>query len=647
MTATSEYRQHVETSLQGYIQSDTAVREGLFPGFVRALNVLVEHGREEECRSWVHRAVSPCLDYSSLMKLRRYLPAGDVAERSRKLPRLAIVGGPTTVQLRQIIEIFLAGEGLAAEIYEADFGLFRQEILTPSSALDQFQPEVLFIATGAREIARYPTVEMTEESVAQMAEAEVRDWLNLWDAANSKWNATVIQNNFELGPASVLGHYGLRHPAAREHYLERLNRLFADRAPAYVILHDLRSLAAESGARSWFDSRFYFEFKLPCGPDCLIPYGHSVVSLVRAILGRSKKVVAVDLDNTLWGGVVGDVGSGEICLGQGSGEGEAYLAFQTYLRDLQQRGVVLAVCSKNDIDKAREPFEKREDMILTLQDISCFVANWDNKADNLRAIATQLDLRLDSFVFVDDNPAERALVRRLLPEVEVPDMPADPAGYIQALAMHRYFETTSFTREDSARGRYYADNARRKELISNSYDLNSFLDSLGMRMAVSAVNDMNTERVTQLINKSNQFNLTTRRYTLAQVREITLLMEWRTLTFSLRDNLGDNGLISVVFARKQSESLVMDSWVMSCRVLQRGVEQFVRNELVRLARHAGCVRVLGTYIPTAKNSMVKNIFGSLGFTAAGADGEVTFWSLNIEDAGQPLSTHIIREQSDA
>ena len=231
----------------------------------------------------------------------------------------------------------------------------------------------------------------------------------------------------------------LRHPAARENYLERLNRLLAERAPAHVRLHDLRGLAAEAGARTWFDPRFYLEFKMPCGPECLVAYAHSVVSLLRAVVGKSKKVLALDLDNTLWGGVVGDLGAGGIALGQGSGEGEAFLAFQTYAREFRERGIVLVVCSKNDDDKAREPFEKRPDMVLKLDDISCFVANWQNKADNLRSIAERLDLGLDAFVFVDDNPAERALVRRFLPEVAVPDMPEDPAGYVQAVVLHRYF----------------------------------------------------------------------------------------------------------------------------------------------------------------------------------------------------------------
>ncbi len=360
-------------------------------------------------------------------------------------------------------------------------------------------------------------------------------------------------------------------------------------------------------------------------------------------MGKSKKVLVLDLDNTLWGGVVGDVGPGGIKLGQGSGEGEAFLAFQQYGKQLRERGIVLAVCSKNDDDKAREPFQQRPDMILKLDDISVFLANWQNKADNLRTIAERLELKLDSLVLVDDNPAERALVRRLVPEVAVPDMPEDPAGYIPALAAHRFFECVAFTREDAARGQYYAENARRRELSAQATDIDSFLASLGMVMRVEPVGALNIERVTQLLNKSNQFNLTTRRYTLAQVQEIVDNPAWRTLTFSLRDSLGDNGLIAIILAKKSGLALQIDSWVMSCRVLQRQVEQFCRNEIVELARRAGCSEIQGTYIPTAKNQMVAGHYAGLGFRQVGAEGDTTFWSLASDERLEPLVHHITRE----
>jgi FkbH-like protein len=637
-----------QESLLGYLQLDAAARRARFAEFTQTLKSLAQAQGPPAARSWAARAVSPLLDYSSLLKLRRFLSvdATDSAPRSGRVVRLAILGGPTTIQLRQLIEVFLAGEGIAAEIYEAEYGLFRQEVLTPGSGLDAFGPEIVFLATSARDVNRTPPLEADEAAAQEFAERELADWMQIWETARSRWNATLIQNNFDPPAARILGHYGLRHPAARENYLSRLNRLMAERAPGFVVLHDLTSLASEAGAAAWFDPRFYYEFKMPCGAECLPAYAHSVVSLVRSLLGRSKKVLALDLDNTLWGGVVGDLGPGGIKFGQGSGEGEAFLAFQQYAKELSQRGIVLAVCSKNDAEKAREPFEKRADMVLRLSDISAFVANWNNKADNLRQIAERLELGLDSIVFVDDNPAERAIVRRFVPEVAVPDLPEDPSGYIAAVARHRYFETTSFTREDSARSRYYFENTRRKDLAAGAPDLESFLSSLRMKMKVEPINELNIERSTQLVNKSNQFNLTTRRYTLAEMRTVVDSPEWRTLTFSLRDELGDNGLISVILCRRQADALSIDTWLMSCRVLQRGVEQFARNELVELCRAADCRRLTGTYIPSAKNSLVVDHYAKLGFVPAGSEGGQTFWELPV-DGTSPLPHFIEREESGA
>jgi FkbH-like protein len=637
--------QHDQELLHSYLQLDAAARRPRFAEFIGTLKGISQREGAHAARAWAARAVSPLLDYSSLIKLRRFLPGDASDAASGRVVRLAILGGPTTIQLRQLIELFLAGEGIAAEIYEAEYGLFRQEILTAGSGLDNFGPEIVFLATGARDVTRVPPIDVDAVAVQQFAETELADWLQLWETAQSRWNATLIQNNFEPSPERVFGHYTLRHPAARENYLIRLNGMLAEAAPGYVVLHDLYSLAAEAGAETWFDPRFYHEFKMPCGAECLPGYAHSVVSLLRSILGRSKKVLALDLDNTLWGGVVGDVGPGGIKFGQGSGEGEAFLEFQRYAKELSRRGIVLAVCSKNDPEKAKEPFEKRADMVLRLSDISAFVANWNNKADNLRAIADRLELGLDSIVFVDDNPAERALVRRFVPQVAVPDLPEDPSGYIAAVARHRYFETTSFTREDSARGRYYLENSRRKELAAGAPDLQAFLTSLRMKMQVEPINDLNIERSTQLINKSNQFNLTTRRYTLAEIRAIVDSPEWRTRTFSLRDELGDNGLISVILLRKQGDALAIDTWIMSCRVLQRGVEQFARNELVDLCRAEGCGQVLGTYTPTAKNSLVVDHYAKLGFSPAGSDGAETFWELRVDASATPLTHFIERDAS--
>ena len=408
-------------------------------------------------------------------------------------------------------------------------------------------------------------------------------------------------------------------------------------------IHDLDGLAAAVGRWNWGDERFFHLAKLPCAPEHLVPYAHNVAALISARLGRSRKCLVLDLDNTLWGGVIGDDGLAGINLGQGDAIGEAYVAFQRYAKSLCERGVILAVCSKNEDANAREPFEKHPEMVLRLEDISCFVANWDDKAGNIRRIAKELNIGLDSLVFVDDNPAERDIVRRFVPEVAVPEIPVDPADYVRAVEQHRYFEAISLSSEDFKRTEYYRANLERQQTAGNVADLDEFLRSLEMKAWIGPVRDIEQDRTVQLIGKSNQFNLTTRRHSAADIQRMVASPDWVTRVVKLADRFGDNGLISVLLAREEGDALAIDTWLMSCRVLKRGVEPFLLNHLVDIARERGLRRLTGEYIPTAKNVLVKNHYEGLGFTqtSAGEDGH-TRWELPI-DGWQPLPHHISEE----
>lgn len=632
--------------LESYLQADEHVRGKIFKAFREALKIVAYKEGKESAEVWAKRAISPDLDYSSLMVLNKFLYSLQEPPFKANGLRLGVLGGPTTIQLVQLIRTFLTGHNVAFKTYEAEYGLFRQEILTADSGLDIFKPQIVFLATGTNDILRMPSVNMSIAEVRQMVKEEAEDWIKLWEIIHEKWDANVIHNMFEVVPWSAMGHYAVRHRASKEYYIEQLNEILRNEAPPYVTFHDIRTLITISGAGEWLDPRFYLEAKLPCGPECLVTYAHSVTSLILGMIGKSKKVLVLDLDNTLWGGTIGDVGIEGIRLGQGSGEGEAYLYFQKYVKELKERGIILSVCSKNYENIAKEPFEKRKDMVLKLSDISCFIANWKNKAENLREISRQLELGLDTFVFVDDNPIERALVRRFVPEVSVPDIPDDPAGYIQALFKYRYFEMVSYTSEDASRASYYTQNIQRKKLAEKVQDLDVFLASLDMQARVEPVNNSNIERVTQLINKSNQFNLTTRRRTLSEIEEIVRQTEWKTLTISLNDKLGDNGLISVIFLHKENnEVFVIDTWLMSCRVLQRGVEQFALNEIVKLARQNCYTKLQGVYIPTDKNKMVCDHFTKLGFRPGGSKGNITFWDLQVDKSYQLYHTYIKQEHN--
>jgi FkbH-like protein len=339
--------------------------------------------------------------------------------------------------------------------------------------------------------------------------------------------------------------------------------------------------------------------------------------------GRSLKCLVLDLDNTIWGGVIGDDGLEGIALGQGSPLGEAYTAFQEYVRELSRRGVILAVCSKNDEANALEPFEKHPDMVLKRGDIASFVANWQNKADNIRAIAQELNIGLDSLCFIDDNPFERNLVRQELPMVAVPEVSDDPTGYPVALADAGYFEALSVTDEDRERTSQYQGNKARDVLKAAVTDLPSYLRGLEMQLAWRRFDKIGLQRIVQLINKSNQFNLTTRRYTDEDIIAVMADPDAFGLQLRLTDRFGDNGIIAIVIGRLQlghapgaeagGKDLYVDTWLMSCRVLGRQVEPTTMNLIAQQAAKLGARRVVGDYIPTKKNAMVKDHYARLGF----------------------------------
>jgi len=349
----------------------------------------------------------------------------------------------------------------------------------------------------------------------------------------------------------------------------------------------------------------------------------------------------LDLDNTLWGGVIGDDGLDGIRLGTGP-EGEAFVAFQAYLQALGRRGIVLAVSSKNDPKNAAEPFEKHPDMRLRLGDIAVFRANWDNKPDNIREIARTLNLGLDAFVFIDDNPAEREMVRQLLPMVEVPELAADPADYIASLATQNLFEATLYSAEDGERARLYRENAERDASSRTAADLSSYLANLAMRAAVGPVDAFTLPRMAQLINKSNQFHLTGTRYAEAELAALAADPAATMLWFRLADRFGDNGLISVVILKQAGDGLEIDTWVMSCRVLGRTMEEFIANEIRAVAQARGCARILGSYHPSAKNGLVAGLYARLGFDALENDGAVTRWQASAGADTPLLKTFVER-----
>jgi len=608
-------------------------------------NITADAGRAEaefkEAVAQFRATIAPDMDFTAataaarrLAKLRRQ------GARSAVSTRLAVLGSTTTSQLAGLLDLFLFAQNIDAEVYEAPYGLMRQEILDAGSELYKFEPRFVFLGATRRDLGAMLAPSDSLESVDAAARGIVEEWVGLWQAAHERLGCQIVQNNFDAPPWRTFGNLEPSQPGAPGNFINQVNRELSRRAPGWVSIHDLDGLAASVGRWNWGDERYFHHAKLPCAPEHLVAYAHGVAALISARLGRSRKCLVLDLDNTLWGGVIGDDGLGRIALGQGDAVGEAFIAFQRYAKALKDRGVILAVCSKNEDANAREPFEKHPEMVLRLDDISCFVANWEDKAANLRRIASDLNIGLDALVFVDDNPAERALVRRLVPEVAVPEISDDPADYVRAVDQHRYFETISLSKEDFQRTDFYRANAQRRQTASNVADLDEFLRSLEMRGWIGPIGDLELDRSVQLIGKSNQFNLTTRRYSNGDVQRMRTSADWETCVVKLADRFGDNGLISVVLARQQEDALAIDTWLMSCRVLKRGVEQYQLNHLATLARNRGLKRLTGEYIPTAKNGLVKDHYRSLGFTELPPDQDGhTRWQLDLE-AWQPLPHHI-------
>jgi FkbH-like protein len=367
---------------------------------------------------------------------------------------------------------------------------------------------------------------------------------------------------------------------------------------------------------------------------------HQLSKTIGAVKGTAKKCLVLDLDNTLWGGILADDGLETIALGHGAA-GEAFVDFQRYLLKLKERGIILAVCSKNEEDIAKEAFLKHPDMVLKLEDIVVFKANWKDKASNIKDIAESLNIGLDSIVFVDDNPAERELVKTVLPMVSVVQMPQDPSDYIDALSSGSYFETVLFSDEDTIRSTYYRSNIERAGFQSQFSDLSDYLRSLDMEMIVGQFDEFHLPRITQLINKSNQFHLTTRRYTESEIGSIGQDKKRAGLYFKLKDRFGDNGLISAVILQKQPDSsMVIDTWVMSCRVLSRGVEEFICSEIISVARQKKCRKVIGKYIPTAKNKLVADLYGRLHFHRINEAQGTTLWELSLNEDSPRYSSFI-------
>ncbi|QIE56808.1 HAD-IIIC family phosphatase [Pikeienuella piscinae] len=572
------------------------------------------------------------LDLNQLLQFDRALNriTGRIDPGALSPMRLAVLADATTDFTVPAIRVSALRHGVLAEMFAPAYGAAVREAMNPASDLARFKADVALVARDHRGLGlNAPT--MDPDAAEAAITAAIAETAGMIDGLERAGVRTVILQTAPIPAEPWSGHFDMRAPGSVPAQISAFNtrlRALAD-ARAAVLL-DADALSAAVGRGRWFDPLEWNRAKLPFSLDLTPLYADHVARVLGAIRGKARKCLVLDLDNTCWGGVIGDDGLEGVRVGQGSPEGEAFLAIQAQALALKARGVVLAVCSKNEEDAARLPFREHPDMLLREDDIAVFVANWTDKATNIRGIAKALNIGVDALVFLDDNPAERARVRQMLPEVAVPELPEDPAWYPAALAHAGYFETVGLSADDAKRAEQYRANAARVQEMEKIGDYDAYLASLDMVCDLRPFDEVGRTRIAQLINKSNQFNLTTRRYTEADVAEMQADPKIFDLQIRLTDRFGDNGMISVVIFRIGAEDWICDTWLMSCRVLGRRVEEAALAEVAAAARAAGAQRLIGDYIPSAKNKMVEGHFAALGFTECGATpGGGTRWALDL------------------
>ena len=579
-------------------------------------------------------------DSKELTKKQRSLKRQLLADDTNRLEKkIAILGGSTTNGIADMLELFLLWYGIKPVFYQSEYNRYWQDAMF-GTELREFAPDFVFIHTTNRNITAYPEMSQSREQVEELLNTQLEHFTSMWDKLRTDLSCPIIQNNMELPHWRLLGNKDCADIHGRVNFITRINQAFysyADAHPDFYI-HDINYLSASLGLEKWADPLYWNMYKYAVAVPFFPEFAFSLAKIFASLLGKNKKVLALDLDNTLWGGVVGDDGVENLALGQEVPMGQAYCEFQSYLKAQKQLGVLLTVCSKNDMDNALAGLN-HPDGVLKPEDFTLIKANWEPKSLNIEQTAQELNLLVDSIVFVDDNPAERAIVQGTLPTVETPPMEG-VENYIRTLDKGGYFEVTNFSEDDLHRVEMYRQNAERAKAQSSFADYGEYLDSLEMKAVIEDFSPMTIARITQLTNKSNQFNLTTKRYTPAEMEQTYQSSDYIRLCGRLEDRFGDNGIVSVVIGEKQGEVLDIQLWLMSCRVLKREMEYAMLDVLADKAREQGLKQLRGHYYPTAKNSMVKELYRDFGFEKISEDENGnTLWQLDL-DSYQNKTSHI-------
>ncbi len=563
-------------------------------------------------------------------------------EVASSAPRMALVGDTATQFLATALRGEAINRGYDLELFEAEYNQVERQFLDPSSELYTFEADYIVLFQSTHKLCEHHSM-LSDSERASLADNRLAFLTSICQNPQLTGKKLICMNYPEIED-TVFGSYANQVESSFTYQVRKLNYGLMQLAREYsnLFICDIAGVQNKIGRDRMFASNVYVSTEMVLSIDALPYVASRVIDIVSALRGQFKKCLILDLDNTVWGGVIGDDGLEGIQLGHGLGIGKAFTEFQMWVKKLKQRGVIICVASKNNEETAKEPFEKHPDMVLHLDDIAVFMANWETKVDNIRAIQQILNIGFDSMVFLDDNPFERNMVRENIPGITVPELPEDPGEYLEFLYGENLFETVSYSGTDKDRTKQYQVEAQRVSLQKTFANEADFLKSLNMVSEVSGFTKFNTPRVAQLSQRSNQFNLRTVRYTEADIEAMAADKDVIDLSFTLEDKFGDNGLIAVVIMKRHDDvTLFVDTWFMSCRVLKRGMENFTLNTMVEQAKARGYKRIIGEYLPTPKNKMVEEHYLHLGFISVD-DASTAQYMLDVQNY-KPRECYIVKK----
>lgn len=571
-------------------------------------------------------------DSSWILKNRKKIRRALLENQQRRIKkRIAILGGSTTNDVTAMLELFLLNNGIEPEFYQSEYNRYWQDAVFGNPELNEFKPELIYIHTTSRNITEYTfDMKLSAADVSSALERQYEHFTHMWQSIEKSFGCPVIQNNFEMPLYRIMGNSDASDFHGRVNFISSLNTKFYEYAQSHTdfYINDINYISACFGLEKWLEPSYWYMYKYAMNLEAIPELAFNIANIIKSVFGKNKKLLALDLDNTLWGGVIGDDGVEGIEIGKENAEAESYDEFQRYVKEHKNLGVILAVCSKNDYENAVMGLEHPES-VLSPDDFISIMANWESKDRNIAAIAEELSILPESIVFADDNPAERHIVSEQL-GVAAPEL-TSPESYIRTLDRNGYFEVTSFSEDDLKRNDMYRENIQRERQRQSFENYEDYLLSLDMHAVIEDFRPVFLQRITQLTNKSNQFNLTTKRYTISEMEALSEDNRYIRLYGRLKDRFGDNGIVSVVIGEKRKDTLHIELWLMSCRVLKRDMELAMLDSLVKRCREEGIRYIRGYYFKTQKNAMVRELYGDFGFIKTEDNGSDTQWLLDTED----------------